>query len=238
VECSLAIFAALAVSWLVAISISLRESVDMMSSLETESRAEIEAQTLVPTSVSDTLAEQAEVSAIETEPNASFSLPFDEVVIADLPMFKVALQGPDPLTGEMVSTYEEIGRGENFSYLESSRGDIDQLIALFRATRGPVVWDEVTQAVLHFQGGVFSRFACYRGFSHWFVVAEREQPGFYIFLTNDEYTPIDELLGDKYSEDAQVHFDRRGYYLAGYEHPLVGPESCIRGQGNLTFVEN
>jgi hypothetical protein len=231
-----AALALLAVAWFGSTFLSLRESVDSLSDLKVPTRPEAQSPTQDSAS---TIGEARAVQETEesAQRDASFPAPIQSAA-AEVPIFERTYHGGiDPETGErrLLATLRETQRGENFSYLESSLGDVDQLVAEFEKNPPPNVWAVTSQAIHHYDYGGMYELACLRGFRHFIVVAERGMSGFFVYLTNDDSVPLRELLGDQYTEDAQRFYDRMGYAPSRWQTESSGPRSCFIMDGSSLF---
>jgi hypothetical protein len=103
---------------------------------------------------------------------------------------------------------EELERTERFSRLRSEM-PLDRSVALL-TSRGFA--GDITLEAHRFENGGFAReLACYRDFEYWFLLAGQDESELYVFLTNDETTPIATLLGEHYSHAAASRFAEVGY---------------------------
>jgi hypothetical protein len=122
---------------------------------------------------------------------------------ADVPIYRRYWGEP----GAAVSI-EELERTQRFSRLRSEL-PIDRYVALLtsRGFAGEITSEAHQMAI----GGFARELACYRDFEYWFLLAGQDESELYVFLTNDETTPIATLLGEHYSHAAASRFAEVGY---------------------------
>jgi hypothetical protein len=130
----------------------------------------------------------------------------------------------DSVTGEQeYLLVEEIERGENYSRVRSQLGleiALEQ-VGLLSDFHG----DATSEAFLFENYDAVLELACQRDFKFFFVLSGTGQNEFYLFLENSDDMPIEELLGDRYSEMAQMHFDAVGYRRAPSR--VAGRRYCL-----------
>lgn len=124
---------------------------------------------------------------------------------------------------------EEVERGETYSYIESGIAVDSMLISRLESLA--YAGDIVSFERLLSHGGAIVELGCLRDFDYYFVVGESGKSGFHVYFTNDERTPIRELLGDRYSANSQKQFDADGYRRA-YHVGIPGTETCVGRLGS------
>jgi len=113
-----------------------------------------------------------------------------------------------PATGiQRTIVTRELERGENYSYLETDV-DFDELPSL---NARHDFSDSKSLKVFFTLAGMIDELVWRRGFSAYFVWAPPEKIGYYVFMTHDADMPLENLLGDMYSDEAQAYFDSIGY---------------------------
>lgn len=129
-----------------------------------------------------------------------------------IPAYARAFEMDIPSTGEVIKWgLEEVERGENYS-LFNTTADMERTFALYEEY--DYDGDVASEAYWFRHDPAAQEQACRLGFRYYFVLAAPNESEFYEFFTNDSEQSLKELLGDKYSESAQRHFDKVGYRIA------------------------
>ena len=125
---------------------------------------------------------------------------------------------------------EEVERGETYSYVGTGIAVDPSLISRLESLAYPGDIGSFERLISNI--GAIVELGCLRDFDYYFVLAEAGNSGFYVYFTNDEQTPIRELLGDRYSPNAQRQFDADGYRRA-FHVGISGTESCMGTLGSV-----
>lgn len=119
-------------------------------------------------------------------------------------------------------TVKEVEIGERYSRLVSDFVVPVPTDDYFRGFEGDIASERIHLANYN----QIWELTCLRDFWYYFVVAEEEGSGFFVFFPDDENTPIAELVGERYSDVVQRHFDAVGYRKA--VRTRMGGSSCKR----------
>jgi hypothetical protein len=207
-----------ALGWLVRTALSLREAGETLADIE--SLIIHAAERSAPFDLESDLAvgrieDESEDATDRQHVAASATSSAQQTV--ETPLYSKTGSGLHPVTGiaEAIFT-QEIERGSNFSYLESTQ-DFGAHRPFVEKSRPDYSGDYASLAVRMVHAGIIAELTSMRGFDYFFVWVPPEKPGYYIFMTNESRTPVADLLGEFYSEDVQMEFDQVGYIKAVYK---------------------